>query len=362
MSERIRVALGGNPNAGKTTVFNGLTGSRQHTGNYPGVTVEKRVGVAKRGKCLFEVVDLPGAYSLSASSVDESVARDFLVHERPDVVVDVIDASNLERNLYLAVQLSELGLPLVLAFNMSDVAASRVVEFDLAKLSELLGVCIVPTVGNKERGLSELLDAVHDVAEGHNAPGRVTVDYGAEIEAGIAQVSRALAVDTGDFGQAPLRWVALRLLEDDPSLLRRIGSSGVASVVREWRERLAEVSGVPLEVAVAQRRYRFISRVCQSGVRSSVARRSYLSDRVDGVLAHRVLGLPIFLGLMYLVFQFTFTLGEYPMAWLEGLFAWLGESASCFQWARPTSPRKPFAGSCGIRIRRWWRSASCSSV
>ena len=160
MGKPILVALAGNPNSGKSTIFNNLTGMRQHVGNYAGVTVECKAGSCRHQDSEMRIVDLPGAYSLAAYSAEEAVARDFLIRERPDVVVDVIDASNLERNLYMAVQLMELGMPLVLAFNMSDEARARGYEFDLARLSEIFGVPIIPTVGNRGEGMEQLLAAV----------------------------------------------------------------------------------------------------------------------------------------------------------------------------------------------------------
>ncbi len=161
---KIVVALAGNPNSGKTTIFNRLTGARQHVGNYPGVTVEKKAGVSRHKGVGIIVVDLPGTYSLSAYSIDERVARNIRVDEKPDVVIHVVDASNMERNLYLAVQIMELGVPLVVALNMSDVARARGIEFNLEKLSRLLGAPVVPTVGHKGPGIAELLDVVVAVA------------------------------------------------------------------------------------------------------------------------------------------------------------------------------------------------------
>ena len=160
------VALAGNPNSGKSSVFNQLTGTNQQVGNYPGVTVEKREGESAFEGRRLKVVDLPGTYSLTAYSTEEVAARDFLVHDAPDVVVDIVDVSNLERNLYLAVQLLELGVPLVLAFNMSDVAEQRGYEFDLDRISDYFGAPVVPTVGHTGKGMEALQQAVVHVADG----------------------------------------------------------------------------------------------------------------------------------------------------------------------------------------------------
>ena len=170
MKPKIVVALAGNPNSGKTTIFNSLTGARQHVGNYPGVTVERKEGTVKHGDVEIQIVDLPGIYSLTAYSVEEVVARNFLVEEKPDVVVDIVDSSNLERNLYLAVQLRELGVPLVLAFNMSDMAKALGYEYDIPELSRFFGAPIVQTIGNKGQGMKEMLDAVVSTASAEAEP------------------------------------------------------------------------------------------------------------------------------------------------------------------------------------------------
>jgi len=165
MKKEIKIALAGNPNSGKTTVFNNLTGAKQHIGNYPGVTVEKKTGERKYKGYKINIVDLPGTYSLTAYSLDEVVARNFIIDEKPDVVVDIIDSSNLERNLYLATQLMELDMPLVFAFNMTDVARSSGKKIDIKLLSELMSVPIVETIGHQNKGMNELLDAVVNAAE-----------------------------------------------------------------------------------------------------------------------------------------------------------------------------------------------------
>ena len=311
MSRAIKIALAGNPNSGKTTIFNNLTGARQHVGNYPGVTVEKKQGRRRHGDLDIDVVDLPGTYSLTARSAEELVARNFILKERPDVVVDVIDSSNLERNLYLAVQLIELGAPLVLAFNMSDVAQSRGIEFDLAQLSAFLGAPIVCTVGHKGVGTEQLLDAVAAVARG-DAPVRrgAEVQYGPEIETEIRLIQGL--IESGDVptdGCDP-RWVAVKLLENDEEVLDHYGSDELRTAVAHSTAHLESVLGDPAEVLIADQRYGFISGACQEAVRITVEARHSVSDKIDAVLTHRVLGLPIFAAMMYLVFQLTFTLGE----------------------------------------------------
>jgi ferrous iron transport protein B len=322
----LTVALAGNPNSGKTTIFNRLTGARQHVGNYPGVTVEKVQGDCTHKGVRMHVVDLPGTYSLTAYSVEELVARDFIIEGKPDVVVDIVDSSNLERNLYLATQLMELDAPLVLAFNMSDSAKARGFEFDIEALSRLLGVPIVLTIGHKGTGMDELLDTVIDVAGKGARPASELIQYGAEIEEEIAKLLPLVEGDTALADTGRSRWVALKLLENDKEVLDKMQSQPLLEAVSASTAHLERVLGDSPEIVVADRRYGFISGACQETVRSTVEARHYFSDQVDNVLAHRIVGLPIFLALMYLVFQLTFTLGEAPMGWLESLFAWSGDA------------------------------------
>jgi ferrous iron transport protein B len=191
MANQIVVALAWNPNAGKTTLFNALTGARQHVGNWPGVTVEKKEGTVLHGAREIHVVDLPGTYSLTAYSLEEIIARNFIVESGPDVVVDVVDASNLERNLYLSVQLLEMGAPIVIALNMIDVAQGRHIHINDKSLSDLLGVPVIPTNGKKRIGIEELLDRAIERAETTDVAGtQRTVTYGTEVEEELAKIEQ----------------------------------------------------------------------------------------------------------------------------------------------------------------------------
>jgi ferrous iron transport protein B len=341
VKKKIVVALAGNPNSGKTTIFNGLTGAHQHVGNYPGVTVERKEGCRYYGDIELQIVDLPGTYSLSAYSAEELVARNFIIDEKPDVVVDIIDTSNLERNLYLAVQFMELGVPLVLDFNMSDMAKARGYEFDIDKLSGFFGARIVRTVGHKGTGIKELIDAVISTAtkdaspsnpvysgatmEGshHQAP---MLNYGREIEEEIAKIESAARTNGSANGKYDSRWLAMKLLENDRELRGKVVSPQLDEQIQKSISRIEQIIGESIEVAIAARRYGFISGACQECVRSTIEFRHTVSDRIDSLLTNRILGIPVFLGLMYLVFHLTFTLGGPPMGWIEGLFGWMSRT------------------------------------
>ena len=219
--EKITVALAGNPNSGKTTVFNALTGARQHTGNWPGVTVEKKEGYCSLDTCRITVVDLPGVYSLTAYSLDEVVARDYIVDEQPDVVVDVVDASNLERNLYLTVQILEMQVKMVIALNMMDAAKTRGHEIDIPKLSGLLGVPVVPMVAARGEGVDELLDTIVKVADG-TLPSRGTgIHYGQDVENEITALETALTGSISGGSYSP-RWLSVKLLENDAEIMKKV--------------------------------------------------------------------------------------------------------------------------------------------
>jgi len=320
----ITVALAGNPNSGKTTIFNNLTGALQHVGNYPGVTVEKKEGWCRHDGIEIKVVDLPGTYSLTAHSIEEIVARDFVIHRKPDVVVDILDASNLERNLYLATQLIELGVPLVLALNMSDVAEVRGVAIDTEKLSELLGAPAVPTVGHKRKGMEALLAAIMEVAgRGRKDDGRTHVDYGGELEEEVARIQSVIEREAPDAPDFNARWLAVKLLEEDADIRKKVVSSDVLAAVEKSARHIETIFGDRPPTIVAEHRYGFINGVCREAVRSTMETRLTLSDRIDSVMTHRALGLPIFLGLMFLLFQLTFTIGDPLMSGIERAFGWL---------------------------------------
>jgi ferrous iron transport protein B len=334
---KLTVALAGNPNCGKTTMFNALTGARQHVGNWPGVTVEKKIGTAHFGGDHFEVVDLPGTYSLTAYSQEEVVARNYLVEERPQVVVDVLNADALERHLYLAVQFLELGLPLVLALNMMDEVRRSGKEIDTALLSQLTGCPAVETVarsGTGSRALMEACRALDDRRKGQWEPLRLS--YGPDLDPVLDEME-CLIKEQGLFaGKLPFRWTALKYLEGDSQIvaLGRAAAPALSDKLEALTAKVARhlqstLDALP-DAIIADYRYGWIAGIMRQTVRRPGldAQRLSISDKMDRVLTHKLAGPLIMVGVIYLIYSITFTLGEIPMGWLEGLFGWLNETVS----------------------------------
>lgn len=299
MSTSIRVALAGNPNSGKTTLFNALTGARHKVGNWSGVTVEKKEGLIKHNGESIAIVDLPGTYSLSPYSIEEKIARNYIVEESPDVVVNIVDASNLERNLYLSLQLMELGKPVVMALNMMDVANSLGYEINVEKLSKTLGIPIIPMSAAKKHGLKELIDAISQVSKNPKLSSPIQVDYGEALESKILDTMNNLTSQESLSKYNP-RWLALKILEEDPEIME---STGIAPVIDSSLMLEEEV-----ELMVADKRYSFIASLIGNSMKKPTSSVLSISDKIDLILTNKYLGLPIFALLMFGVFYFTFDL------------------------------------------------------
>jgi len=316
---QIRIALAGNPNCGKTTMFNNITGAKQHVGNYAGVTVEKKEGYKKFDGHELLFIDLPGTYSLTARSLDELVARNVIVNDNPDVIVNVLDASNLERNLYLAAQLLELEKPMVIALNMSDVAEDMGIKYDLKKMAEMTGATIVSTVGRTNIGTKELLEATVSVAASQKAPG-VTINYGDLLEGKISELVELLK-QAGTVTY-PLRWVAVKLLEKDADVIGKVmrfeNTEAVIEKAKAIREEIKDQ--VDLDVVFQEYRHRFAVDVYNTCLTQAPTQLETRSDRYDKILTHRILGLPIFMVVMWLLFNFVNTVGAIPQGWIEDGF------------------------------------------
>ena len=318
-NRQIRIALAGNPNCGKTTMFNNITGAKQHVGNYPGVTVEKKEGHTNFDGQELLFIDLPGTYSLTARSLDELVARNVIVNDNPDVIVNVLDASNLERNLYLAAQLLELEKPMVIALNMSDVAEEMGIKYDLKKMAEMTGATIVNTVGRTNIGTKELLEATVSVAASKKASG-VTINYGDLLEGKIAELVDLLK-EAGTVTY-PLRWIAVKLLEKDADVIGKVMRFDNTEAVIQKAEAIREEikNQVDLDVVFQEYRHRFAVEVYNTCLTQAPTQLETRSDRYDKILTHRILGLPIFMVVMWLLFNFVNTVGAIPQGWIEDGF------------------------------------------
>jgi ferrous iron transport protein B len=317
----ITVALAGNPNVGKSTLFNALTGSRQHVGNWPGKTVEKKEGRFRIGGNEFLVVDLPGTYSLTAYSIEEIIARDFIVNERPTAVVVVVDAANLERNLYLVAQVIELEVPVIIALNMMDLAASRGLTIDAERLSGRLGgIPIIETVGNRQMGIGELREAIASLTADPLRAG-FHAGYRGAIKEELDALAASIVEDEILSREYHPHWLAIKLLEDDSAVVEGLQESGEDDLIEQAKAAQARIegkTGESAETLIADQRYAFVSGVIDSVIARPSEAASSLSDRVDEIVTHRIWGVPIFLMLMWLVFQFTANVSAPFLDWVDG--------------------------------------------
>ncbi|MEL7563990.1 MAG: ferrous iron transport protein B [Dehalobacterium sp.] len=326
--KKITVALAGNPNSGKTTIFNYLTGAHQHVGNYPGVTVEKREGKKTYQDYEFTIIDLPGIYSLTAYSPDEVVSRQVLLEEEIDIIINIVDATNLERHFGLTVQLKELGLPIVVGLNMMDLAEEANIKINYNLLSKLLGHPVIPVVGTKNQGIDKLLDTAIDIKEGRAGFSERLINYQNGVENEINHVKKFFS-DQGNKKNWPgkdreetiKRWTAVKLLENDPEVISQMKkkpqSGAILAQVVKSRHALKEQYGEDPELLLLDSRFAFVRGAVREGVVFPGEDRATLTERIDNIVLNRVLGLPIFLIAMWLLFQLTFTLGEFPVGWLE---------------------------------------------
>jgi len=326
--KKLTIALSGNPNSGKTTVFNAITGARQHIANYPGVTVEKKVGRVSHKGYAVEVVDLPGTYSLTAYSLEEIVARDFVVNERPNLVVDVVDASNLDRNLYLAVQFKELGVPLMIALNMMDLAESRGISIDPEELSRLMGVPVVPMVARSSKGIKSLMDKVVEFgAEARNWE-PVVITYGRDVDQSIREIEEILRSGRATGGRYPPRWLAIKCLEGDSQVLgflekELVPGPEIEKICTRTAKHLMSTLEEEPEGIIADYRYGYIAGITKKCLKRRIESRLNLSDQIDKILTNRVLGPLIMVLVLYGIYSITFYVSEVPINWLESLFGLL---------------------------------------
>ncbi|ATW27551.1 ferrous iron transport protein B [Candidatus Formimonas warabiya] len=316
-------ALAGNPNSGKTTMFNAITGSTQYVGNWPGVTVEKKEGKARRFKEDIRIVDLPGIYSLSPYSLEEIVARDYIVDERPNVVINIVDGTNIERNLYLTTQLMELGVPVVVALNMMDSVESAGDVIDVEALEKHLGIPVVPTSASKGKGVRELVEKALSVAQSAPSCSEAVSCrfFEQKIEFFLDDMVNTMAGHLPNKNINP-RWAALKILEQDEKVTAKLGlSAEFLGELNKYRINMEKEFGSDLESMLADNRYKYIGELVQKTVKKKAGKGELtISDKIDRLVTNRVLAIPIFLALMYGVFTITFgAIGSYTIDWVDGL-------------------------------------------
>ena len=331
-SAMVRIALAGNPNCGKTTVFNGYTGARQHVGNYPGVTVDRKEGQLVFNGETVTLVDLPGTYSLTAYSQEELVARRELAANNVQAVIDVVDSSALERNLLLTVQMLEMGMPVVLACNMMDEARAAGIHIDMDRLGRMLGIPVVPMVARTGEGLKKAMELAVGLARaGKRDPLRLS--YGADLDTALLELEKGIESSGLLAARYQSRWVALKLLEGDGDMLKEARAADakttaeLEAVCKKAVAHVRDTLNTNMESVITDHRYGYIRSILRDGIVSQDPGKSRLalSDKLDKVLTNAFFGPLIMLGVLYLIYQITFEVGAYPQGWVEDGFAWLGD-------------------------------------
>jgi len=323
MQKKLTIALAGNPNCGKTTIFNNLTGARQKVGNWPGVTVEKKEGKLRHKGCDVKVVDLPGTYSLTPFSIEEITARDFILNGNPDIVVNIIDASNLERSLFLAIQILELGTPALFVLNMADVAEAKGIKINEEKLSQLMGLPVVFTVGNKNKGIENIVaTAIKEIDRFRKGKKKRDIKYSNEIETCISKVETQIVQNKINVDGLQ-RWNAIKILEDDKIVKQKFEDfSGPASkkifkTAEECRNRINQLFEDEFEIVLTDDRYGVIAGIVKETITNLAIKRIDMSRNIDLVLTDRFFGIPVFIFFIWAMFQLSFSLGAYPMEWID---------------------------------------------
>lgn len=319
----LTIALAGNPNCGKTSLFNLITKSRQHIGNWPGVTVEKKEGTLKFKGESYKVIDLPGTYSLGAYSEDEIVARNYILKDKPDVVINVVDATNLERNLYLTTQLIEMGANVVIALNMIDQAEALNIEIDTNKLSKRLGVPIIKTSALKNRGIEELIETSIYSKKNEKL---ININYGEDIEKEIKNLSSLLETYKNKL-EFPVNWTALKLLENDEYIkdkVKQLNSPSIFTKLEESNKTIEKNIGFEADMSIVDKRYSFISSITEDVIKKPSEKQVTTTEKIDKIVTNKYLGIPIFALIMYCLYELTFIIGAGIQEWFGDLIAKAG--------------------------------------
>jgi len=322
LKKTITVAVAGNPNSGKSTLINAIAGTRLHVGNWPGVTVEKKEAVFEYGGKRIKLVDLPGTYSLSPYTQEEIIARDYLTREVPDVIINVVDSTNLERNLYLTVQLLELDIPVVVALNIYDEAKKKGYSIDVKAMEEMLGIKVVTTVATEKTGLSHLFTTVLKVADNSSQYHSRHLDYGEDIESVVHALEQKIKQDYNSLAEKyPLRWLIFKLLEGDNSILKEINSGDNMLFIADAVQHLKKIYGDDVESIMANTRYAKAAETAHGVLSKPEIRKIELTEKIDAVILNRFLGVPIFLASMWFVFKLTFDVSTPFVDWIDAMIS-----------------------------------------
>lgn len=357
MKQEFTIALAGNPNCGKTCIFNALTGARQHVGNYPGVTVESKSGSFVLNGMKIKLIDLPGVYSLSSGSPEEEVVFQELTRPGIDLIVNVIDSTIPRRSLYLTTQLAELHIPMLLVFNMSDDAEKKGMKFDIPKLEAFFGSPIVRTVGNRSGGVTLLLEKLTDTLTKLDEHGSPRLSYGQDIDQALAAVAARIdALGVERYRHIPSRFFAVKLLEHDSCVGRMEEFAPVRDEVETQIRHLRQKHAIDTDTFLADRRYAMLAGACREAIPATSERRREISDRIDVVMTNKYFGLPLFFLIIYLTFWFTFTCADPLMGYIEDGFAMLSDAVksiwpeSAFPYLRSLLTDGVIAGVGGVLV------------
>jgi ferrous iron transport protein B len=329
---QIFVALAGNPNAGKTSLFNKLVGANQKVGNFPGVTVEKYEGTIKHRGYQIKIIDLPGTYSLTTYSPEEIVTREYIIDHQPDVVINVVDTTNLERNLYLTTQLIDIQANLIVAMNMYDEVESQKTEIDIAQLEKLIGTHFIPTSASNGMGVQDILDHIVDLYSGDITIKKNKLSFSASMEGFIQELTEILSADSELSEKYYPRWLAIKLLVNDKDVYKLVKDNPIwikinAVLTEALHSTQKEFESDP-ELMLKEERHALIRGAIKETVKFAPRKKKSSTEIIDSILINRITGLPLFMFFMWSIFQLTFTLGNAPMEWTQYFFDWLGSAVS----------------------------------
>lgn len=320
--KHITVAVAGNPNTGKSTLINAVSGARLYVGNWPGVTVEKKSASFEFQGRKITLIDLPGVYSLSPYTQEEVIARDYLVREKPDVIINLVDATNLERNLYLTLQLLELGIPLVMALNMHDEASRKGFRIDEEKMASILGCAVIPTVATKSEGIGRLMQTAVEYADHSEEHCPEITSFGEDIEKAVALVTEHLKEEPEIMAShLPLRWLTIKIIEGDEKVLQDFPATLDAAILAKATRHLRSAHGDDLEAMIADVRYGLAAGLTREALQKPEKRKRELTERIDAVILNRYAGIPVFFLAMWLMFKLTFDISGPFTDWLDGVIS-----------------------------------------